>query len=226
MPTPHIDLEEHPYGIALLRDGEVMLTPKRSEIVVPNLALAEALAEEHRQVSTKEKPVVRHIAKLTNTTLDQVEDARDIITESMLAYLHTDTLCYVSDDPECAQYERKHWQPIIDWAEEFFTCHIEVFEGLMPGDQSEETASQIERHIESYNNWQLTALMDLTTGLSSLLLALAVMEGRLDTDQAFDCSIADETYQREKWGADEEAEAKREKHKVELRETARFLRLV
>ena len=209
--------EEHPHGIALVRDGEVLTTPKQNEVVLPHQTLAEAVADDFGAQSAG------NIKKLTYTVLDQVEEARDIIVESMLTYLHTDTICYMSEDPELQQYERKHWQPIIDWVEERFVCRLEIFEGVMPGDQSEETAEAISAHIESYNNWQLTALMDLGTHLSSLLLALAVMEGRLDVEQAFECAYADELYQNEKWGADEEAEARREKIRAELKETARFL---
>ena len=238
--------EEHPYGVALTRDGEVMLTPKRNDLVFPNEQLAEAVAadfsapkaandesgEADDSENAENAPQRRNnqkagtLKKLAYTAIDQVEEARSIIIESMIAYLHTDTICYMSEDPELQQFERKHWQPIIDWTEETFTCKLEIFEGIMPGDQSEEAAENIAFKLEGYNNWQLAALMDLGAGFSSLLLAIAVIEGRLDVAQAFECSIADELYQNEKWGIDEEAEAKREKLKAELLETQKFLQLL
>lgn len=258
MNIPHISIEEHPYGYALTRDGELMQTPKRSELVFMTLPLAEAVAEEflssfHKKNSpasggtqgggniepeslpptppvnggaNNDQAFSRQLTKLSYTALDQVEEAREIIIESMLAYLHTDTICYMSEDPELEKHERKHWQPIIDWAKERFGCEVEVFTGVMPGDQSEETAELLGAHMQSYNNWQLAALMSFTTGYSSVLIALAVMEGRLNAEQAFDCAMAEEIFQNEKWGVDEEAEMRRAQIKAELLETERFLALL
>ena len=217
MQSSPILTEEHPYGVALVRDGEVMVTPKRNDLVFPNEQMAETIAENF---------TVNSMKKLAYTAIDQVEEARSIIIESMIAYLHTDTICYISDDPELQQFERKYWQPIIDWAEETFACKLEIFEGIMPGDQSEEAAENVSFKLESYSNWQLAALMDLGAGFSSLLLALAVIEGRIDVEQAFECAICDELYQNDKWGTDEEAEAKRGKLKAELLETEKFLHLL
>src|SRR5690606_24874263 len=133
--------EEHPLGLVLLRDGECLFTPKRNELVVPNDTLAEAVATELSQQDNR-----RHLTKLTYTALDTVEDARDIIIESMIAYLHTDTICYMSEDPKLKQHERKYWQPIFDWAREKFCCEIDVFEGVMPQDQSGETCDIIAQY--------------------------------------------------------------------------------
>ena len=61
--------------------------------------------------------------------------------------------------------------------------------------------------LDRLTPWQLTALHDLVTLPGSLILGLAVLEGRIDAATAHRLARLDEDYQAEQWGRDDEAEA-------------------
>ena len=56
----------------------------------------------------------------------------------------------------------------------------------------------------------LTALHALTAATGSVVIALALIEGRLDAEAAFAASELDESFQIEAWGEDSEAAKRRE----------------
>jgi chaperone required for assembly of F1-ATPase len=218
---PAITTCEHPEGIALVRDGEELLTPKRHALVVPNEALAAAIASEF---SVKDSP--KHLTKIAYSAIDLVPHEYDGLVEAMLAYLHTDSICYFAEAPELSQREHKYWQPIIDWASEHFSVDVLTFEGVMPADQPPDTAETLKQHIHTLGDWHVACLLDFTRGFGSLILALAVLEGRLDAQTAFECSQVDEDWQREQWGAEDEAMERREKLKTEMLACEQFLSLI
>jgi chaperone required for assembly of F1-ATPase len=80
--------------------------------------------------------------------------------------------------------------------------------------------------IDSFDHLGLTALQALTAASGSLVIALAVVKGRIDADAAWAASQLDETYQIEKWGEDAEAAKRRQALLRDIRNAARFLDLV
>jgi chaperone required for assembly of F1-ATPase len=58
------------------------------------------------------------------------------------------------------------------------------------------------------------------------VVGLAMVEGRLDADQAFAVAELDESYQIEQWGEDTEAARRRAARRVDLAQAARFIALV
>jgi chaperone required for assembly of F1-ATPase len=68
----------------------------------------------------------------------------------------------------------------------------------------------------------LTAIAGATSGAGSLVIALALAEGRLSPDEAADAALLDELFQAEKWGSDPEAERRRAAIRADLRAAKRF----
>jgi len=66
----------------------------------------------------------------------------------------------------------------------------------------------------------------LTATCGSLVIALAVFDGRLDAAAAFAASQLDETFQIEAWGEDAEAAARRRNIAADIAATARFIALL
>ena len=72
---------------------------------------------------------------------------------------------------------------------------------------------------------ELTALGILVPAFGSLVLALAVVQGRLEAAEAHRLSILDETYQEEFWGIEDEAAARRRRIAAEVAQAERLLAL-
>lgn len=71
----------------------------------------------------------------------------------------------------------------------------------------------------------LAALHVMTTLMGSVVLALAVQEGRLSPEEAWALAHLDEDFQMEVWGQDEEALARRAARWRDFDAAARLARL-
>ena len=72
----------------------------------------------------------------------------------------------------------------------------------------------------------LTALHVATAACGSLIIALALLEGRLDAGEAFAASQLDESFQIEAWGEDKEQTERRAALAAEITAAARFTLLL
>ena len=69
----------------------------------------------------------------------------------------------------------------------------------------------------------LVALRAAAQTTGSLVLALALADGRLDAEAAFEASQLDESYQIGFWGEDHEAARRRDHLRAEIADIARFM---
>jgi chaperone required for assembly of F1-ATPase len=79
--------------------------------------------------------------------------------------------------------------------------------------------------IESLGMPALTAFQATAALTSSLVLALALVRGRLSVEEVFAAAMLDETYQAERWGDDAEAAARRANIRRDLKGIGRFIAL-
>jgi len=96
----------------------------------------------------------------------------------------------------------------------------------MPIDQSPALHLAVKRYLNSLDEWQLAAFCVLSSGYSSLVLAVAVCEQHLSAEEAFSLSRLEEDYQAQEWGRDSEAESRALKMKAEIVAAGQFLHLL
>ncbi|MBN8531341.1 MAG: hypothetical protein J0L97_05710 [Alphaproteobacteria bacterium] len=124
------------------------------------------------------------------------------------AFIHTDLLYYLADSPpELTEEQRQGWEPMLAWAENRYGVTFLRTQGVMPLTQPEAVQKMLEAAIEE-NQENIELLYRLTRAFGSLILALAVLEKRLDAAEAFRLSRLDEDFQKRAWGVDDEAEAR------------------
>ena len=107
-----------------------------------------------------------------------------------------------------------------------YDAPLTVTTGVIPQGQSEASLRAFAAAVAAFDDFGLTALHVATGACGSLVIALALLEGRIDPNEAFAASQLDETFQIEAWGEDLEQAARRRKLAVEIAATARFVSLV
>jgi chaperone required for assembly of F1-ATPase len=213
------------YGIAL--DGKPMRTPGKRELIVPSTALAEAIAAEWDTQQGEIRPQTMPLMRLTATALDRTSEQRDNVIKDTANYGGTDLVCYRANHPPAlAARQQAAWQPLIDWAMQRFDASLAVTSGIIPTTQQPATLKVFASAVAAHDDFHLTALHALTTASGSLVIGLAVMEGRLDAEAAFAVSQLDETFQIEAWGEDAEAKSRREALAADIASAAQFLNLL
>ena len=213
------------YDIAL--DGRPMRTPAKRALVVPSAALAEAIAAEWDGQQDEIRPMTMPLTRLAATAIDRTAQQREQVVTETANYAGTDLVCYWADhQPALAARQQAVWQPLIDWATLRFDAPLTVTAGVIPAGQAPASLKAFAAAVAEHDDFRLTALHALTAACGSLVIALAVMEGRLDAEAAFAASELDESFQIEAWGEDAEAAKRREALAADITAAARFVELL
>ncbi|MGH7092184.1 MAG: ATP12 family chaperone protein [Stellaceae bacterium] len=216
-----------PGGHTVTLDGKPMRTPGKRDLVVPTLALAAAIAAEWDAQHPDIRPETMPLTRLAATALDRTATLRDQVIRETANYAGTDLLCYRAEHPP-ALAARQHaaWQPLIEWAAGRFDAALETTAGIVPKPQRPATLAALAGAVAAHDDFRLTALHTATAACGSLVIALALIERRVDAGEAFAVSQIDETFQIEAWGEDAEAMRRRAALAADIAATARFLALL
>ncbi|OYW57962.1 MAG: ATPase, partial [Rhodobacterales bacterium 12-65-15] len=118
----------------------------------------------------------------------------------------SDLLCYRATGPAAlVERQAKAWDPLLDWAAAALNAPLVVTSGLMPVDQPGASLAALGARVGALSPFQLAAFHDLVALSGSLVLGLALTEGKVTAETAWTLSRLDEEWQVELWGADEEA---------------------
>jgi len=214
----HVAIKDEGGGAAVLLDGKKVRTPGKAAFLLPNAALAEAIAEEWRGQGARIEPQTMPLTRLANSVIDGVKGNEAAVVDDILKYAGSDLLCYRAEGPKgLGALQTKHWDPILAFAKQDLGAKMRLSEGVM---HVEQTPTSLEAP------WSLAAL-HVMTGLSgSALLALAVALGRFTPEEAWEAAHVDEDWQIAHWGDDEEAKQRRANRHRDFSAAARMLTLL
>jgi chaperone required for assembly of F1-ATPase len=216
-------------GAGVTLDGRPVRTPGRRALELPTPSLTDAVAQEWDSMAKGEDvdPTAMPMTQLASTALDRVTPQREEIIANLLRYAETDLVCYRADDPlELAQRQRASWQPLLDWLDRRYGVRLRVAEGVVPAPQDPAMLERLTDIVRGFDDWRLTALQAATAATGSIVVALALVAGRIGAAQAFAVAELDESFQIERWGEDPIARARREGVAADLDAARRFLDLL
>lgn len=193
-------------GYVVTLDDRPVRTPARAVLTLPSAALAEAIAKEWDGQGEEVKPQTMPLMRLATTALDRVATQRDAILDDLASYGGSDLLCYRAEHPrELVERQSAQWQPLIDWAASEHDAILAVTGGLVAVQQPEPALRALRRPLETLDSFGLVATHTVTSATGSLVVALALLAGRIDGDTAFELGALDDLYALEVWGEDREA---------------------
>ncbi|MCU4654083.1 ATPase [Roseibacterium sp. SDUM158016] len=198
---------EADHGWQVLLDARPVRTPAKAAMDLPTEAMARAVAEEWEVVGDEIDPRRMPVTRSANSAIDRVLPQRDEVAGMLAAYAETDLLCHRAESPEALVLRQAEgWDPLLDWAAEAYDARLVPTAGILPVAQPEASLARLDAAVRGHDVFRLTALHDLVTLSGSLILGLAVAEGRIEPTTGWRLSRIDEDWQIEQWGADEEAE--------------------
>lgn len=193
-------------GFAVHLDDRPVRTPLKAPLVLPTLALAEAVAAEWQAQDGKVNPETMPFTRTANSAIDKVAPQFDAVAAMLAEYGGSDLLCYRAEGPEdLVERQAEAWDPILIWALERFGADLVVTSGVIHVAQPVESLVALHRTVGEMTPFQLSAFHDLVALSGSLVLALAVTEGRVTAEESWRLSRIDEDWQISLWGEDEEA---------------------
>jgi chaperone required for assembly of F1-ATPase len=214
-------------GFAPALDGKPVRTPARRALLAPTEALADALAAEWRAQGAEIEPASMPLTRLATTVVDLMPARRaDAIAEAA-GYAATDLLCHrAAEPPELAARQHLAWQPWLDWAERRHDAPLRPVVGVVDVGQPPDSLRRLRAAVERLDDWHLVGLHAATTLTGSLILALALERGAVDTSGAFAAALLDELWTIERWGEEPEQQRRHARLRRDLAAAERFLRLL
>jgi chaperone required for assembly of F1-ATPase len=212
-------------GYAVLLDGKVVRTPARQPLILPNQALADALAAEWQDQRTVIDPARMPLTRLANSIIDGVAASASAVAAEVEKYLGSDLLFYRADGPErLVARQSDLWDPIVAWARTALGARFELVEGVIHVAQPLESIKAAAAAIPR-DPWRLGAVHSLTTLTGSALIALALAHQAISPDAAWTAAHVDEDWNMELWGRDTLALERREQRLSEMTAAATVLAL-
>lgn len=196
-------------GWSVSLDGRPVRTPAGRPLVLPTEPLARAVAAEWDGVEGELDPARLRLMGLANAALDHAARDAAAFATALVPYADTDLLCYRADGPaELMARQAAEWEPPLDgFADAHGVAFVRVA-GVIHTAQPERTREVLVRRLSNRDGFGLAALSVLVTTTGSLVLALLLADHGWSAEIAWSAATLDDRWQAERWGADEEAEAR------------------
>ncbi|WP_420568416.1 ATP12 family chaperone protein [Thalassovita sp.] len=213
-------------GFTVLLDGRSVKTPAKTPLIVPTMAMAEAIAAEWDAQEDEVQPLTMPVMRGANAALDKVTHQFDEVAAMLAEYGATDLLCYRAESPrELIDRQAQSWDPLLDWAAEALGARLGSAQGVMFVSQDAAALEKLHDLVRQMTPFELAAFHDLVGISGSLILGFAAVRDHLPIEQIWDLSRVDETWQAEQWGVDDEAAEQAAMKRKEFLRAKRFYEL-
>ena len=201
-------------GFAVTLDGRSPRTPGQKPVVVPNEALARAMASEWAAqgefIDPETMPFVRHI----NSAIEAGEERTPAFRDEIVKHAGNDLLLYRADSPrELVAEQERHWDEALVRLARHFGVGFQPTIGIVHQPQPAATLARLAASLENESLIPLVAMVSITGITGSGLLALALRHGLMTQDEAWTAAHVDEDHNIRLWGEVEEATERRQKRR-------------
>ena len=205
-----------------------MRTPAGRPLAVPSATLANAVAEEWAAQGETIDRETMPLTRLVCTALDLVPERRADIVAEVAAYAETDS--GLLSDRRAAGAGPPPGRRLGALGDvggrALRRPHLAVTSAITPIAQAPEALEALRDAVAGEDDFALAGLSLTTRSFGSLVIALAMREGRIDAEAAADASLIDERYQLERWGDDAELAARCARVARDAADAERLFRLL
>ncbi|MBR4127656.1 MAG: hypothetical protein IKR09_08785 [Alphaproteobacteria bacterium] len=145
-------------------------------------------------------------------------------TREQIAFAAADTICFFSPSPaDLLDLQRREWLPVVDWINGN-GCDFKTTDGIETPTLSGRTTAFLENRLNALTDEVFYAFCAVSGGCRSVILALAVLDGFITAERAFDLAVLEESYQNKIWRGDPDALMAREGRRKAVLEAAEKLK--
>lgn len=213
-------------GFCIRLDGRPLKNQvSKAEFILSSRVLADAVAREWQDTGEEFDLSALPLTALTMGAAALTPEQRHAVTARIIEGARTDVLCFWAPYPAAlVLLQKEKWQPVIDWANER-GCAFRPTQELSVPALADETKAYLEKRLDELESIPLACVHLISGGCQSVLLALAVLEGRIEAGEAFELSCLEEAFQNQFWTSDEEAVKAREARKKDVLLAASVLKM-
>ena len=206
----------------LCLDGKPARTPGRNAVAVPSEAAGIAIAAEWQAQKEFILPSTMPVTRVVNSALDGVALEIEAVQAEIVKYSQTDLICYRNSDPASLEREQSaQWDPVLECFAEQLGARFVLSHGIVFVRQPAEAVAAVTSLVELVRKpLPLAALNVMTTLTGSALLSLAISRNWISAEEGWSKAHVDEDFQIRAWGADSDAQARRDHRWSEMQAAA------
>jgi chaperone required for assembly of F1-ATPase len=214
-------------GFAATLDGRVPKTPGMKPVVVPNQAIAAALAEEWGAQNEFIDPETMPLVRLVNSAVEAGPEAADALRAEIVKYAGNDLLLYRVDHPAAlVRRQEEVWDDALVKLARQFGVSFRPTLGIVHQPQPAAMLAKLDAVLSAEDYFVLAALNAITSITGSGLLALALRHGLLGPEQVWIAAHLDEDFNVSQWGEVEEITVRRAKRRKEFDAAVKLIELL
>lgn len=153
-----------------------------------------------------------------------IKQHRAEIIDRLVNFALNDVLLFWSTDKEVKKEQQEKWLPILKWVDDTLNARFKQTTSLETDTSGKAAANELKKYLDNLSDKELTSFYIAALNMRSVLLAVAMIKGRISATEAFELSELEELYQARKWGSEPVAEARRNSIKDSLISAEKYLR--
>lgn len=217
-----------PGGFVVRLDGKPVKTMMQQSLIFTSEDLARAVAAEWEAQGAEIVPSSMPLMQLAGTMIDKSKGPdRQAMNVELLKYGASDLVCYFATDPaELVKRQEATWLPLLSWLADTHGIALERVAGIQYHNQPAASLERLKTLLEGMEPSLFTVTQAAAASCGSVVIALALADGYLDVDSAFEAASVDENFQMEKWGEDPVARKRLESIRTDLAAIVTFRDLI
>ncbi|KAF1885647.1 hypothetical protein Lal_00039494 [Lupinus albus] len=193
-------------GWTVLLDYRTLKTPSKRPLKLPTLTLAKAIAAEwNYQQKDGIRPFTMPLMRLACTALERVPLTRTKIIEHLITKFNQD-LVFVrtpddSDLTSCVHDRQvEKIDPLLHWLESEFGFKPVVYSSIFGGKQEDGLITAVENFLKKTDDCELATIDAIASAGHSLTIAIGMVLGKLQIEEAIELIRLEEDLQVDRWG--------------------------
>ena len=119
---------------------------------------------------------------------------REEIINRLVQFSETDLLLFWGTDKELVSRQEEVWSPIICWVNEVLQAEFKQTKTLDVPEEAKTSAYRLKVFLDSLSDKELAAFYSAALNMKSVLLAMAMVKGRINAEEAFQTASSSEPH--------------------------------
>ena len=190
-------------GYYLLYEEKQFNTSKGNKILIPEINLQTQFIKKINSEFLKKNS---NFMKLLFFSNDIDDNKKKTISESILNFIDTDTVCFRDKGkPELLEFQKKRWDNYLYFCSKHFYLNFHINYSIFLKKQKIDIHSKIRKILNKMTSYHLTTFYFLVKTTNSIIISLNILFNNIESGLAWEDSNLEYEYNKSVWGEDSEA---------------------
>ena len=187
----------------LFYDRKTFNTSKGNKILIPMIKSKTQLIKKINSEFFKKNSNFMQLLFFSN---DMDDNKKKTISESILNFINTDTVCFRDKDrPDLLKLQKKRWDDYLYFCNKHFYLDFHINYSIFLKKQKIDIHSKVKKILNKMTNYHLTTFYFLVKTTNSIIISLNLLFNNTEADLAWKDSNLEYEYNKSVWGEDSES---------------------